>query len=153
MHYTPEYNFTMTQFKFFHPIEVRYGDLDPQGHVNNAKIVTYLEQARIQYIKHLNLWQSGSFLDIGIILAEIRVTYKAPIHFGQAVRVGVRVVRLGNKSFEMAYGVEDGDTHAELATASTVQVAYDYRQQKSIAIPEEWRKAICAFEGLEMATS
>lgn len=139
----------MEQFRFFHPIEVRYGDLDPQGHVNNAKTVTYLEQARIQYIKQLNLWQGGSFLDIGIILAEIRVTYKAPIHFGQAVRVGVRVVRLGNKSFEMAYRVEDGDTHAELATASTIQVAYDYRQQKSIPIPEEWRRAISAFEGLE----
>lgn len=143
----------MTQFKFFHPIEVRYGDLDPQGHVNNAKTVTYLEQARIQYIKHLNLWQGGSFLDIGIILAEIRVTYKAPIHFGQAVRVGVRVVRLGNKSFEMAYLVEDADTHTELATATTVQVAYDYRQQKSIPIPAEWRQRIRLFEGLDSSPS
>ncbi|RCK72985.1 MAG: 4-hydroxybenzoyl-CoA thioesterase family active site [Anaerolineae bacterium] len=143
----------MEQFRFFHPIEVRYGDLDPQGHVNNAKTVTYLEQARIQYIKQLNLWQGGSFLDIGIILAEIRVTYKAPIHFGQAVRVGVRVVRLGNKSFEMAYRVEDGDNHAEFATASTIQVAYDYRQQKSIPIPEAWRRAISAFEGLENPSS
>lgn len=139
----------MTQFKFFHPIEVRYGDLDPQGHVNNAKTVTYLEQARIQYIKHLNLWKGGSFLDIGIILAEIRVTYVAPIHFGQSVRVGVRVVRLGNKSFEMAYRVEDADNHVELANATTIQVAYDYRQQKSIPIPDEWRKTISAFEGLE----
>lgn len=139
----------MTQFKFFHPIEVRYGDLDPQGHVNNAKAVTYLEQARIQYIKHLKLWQGTSFLDIGIILAEIRVTYKAPIHFGQAVRIGVRVARLGNKSFEMAYLIEDADTHAELATATTIQVAYDYRQQKSIPIPDEWRRVIGSFEGLE----
>ncbi len=138
----------MTQFNFFHPIEVRYGDLDPQGHVNNAKILTYLEQARIHYIKHLNLWQGGSFLDIGIILAEVRVTYKSPIHFGQAVRVGVRVVRLGNKSFEMAYLVEDATSHKVLATASTVQVAYDYRQQTSIPIPEEWRSRISAFEGL-----
>ncbi|PWH18840.1 MAG: acyl-CoA thioesterase [Anaerolineae bacterium] len=143
----------MEQFKFFHPIEVRYGDLDPQGHVNNAKTVTYLEQARIQYIKQLNLWQGGSFLDIGIILAEIRVTYKAPIHFGQAVRVGVRVTRLGNKSFEMAYRVEDVETMAELATASTIQVAYDYRQQKSIPIPDTWRRAISAFEGLEDPSS
>lgn len=138
----------MEQFRFYHPIEVRYGDLDPQGHVNNAKTVTYLEQARIQYIKHLNLWQGGSFLDIGIILAEIRVTYKAPIHFGQAVRVGVRVVHMGNKSFEMEYVVEDATTQAVLATGTTIQVAYDYRQQKSIPIPEPWRKAIGEFEGL-----
>ncbi|MCS7247665.1 MAG: acyl-CoA thioesterase [Anaerolineales bacterium] len=139
----------MSEFRFFHPIEVRYGDLDPQGHVNNAKIVTYLEQARIQYIKYLNLWRGGSFSDLGIILAEVRVSYKAPIYFGQPLRVGVRVTRLGHKSFEMAYRVEDAVSRAELVTASTVQVAYDYRQQKSIPIPEEWRSAISVFEGLE----
>lgn len=138
----------MTQFRFYHPLEVRYGDLDPQGHVNNAKTVTYLEQARIQYIKALNLWQGDSFLDVGIILAEIRVSYKAPIHFGQAVRVGVRVVRLGNKSFEMEYSVEEANTQTVFATATTIQVAYDYRQQKSIPIPERWRSTISEFEGL-----
>ena len=37
----------MADFRFYHPIEVRYGDLDPQGHVNNARYLTYLEQARI----------------------------------------------------------------------------------------------------------
>ena len=40
----------MTDYKFFHPIEVRYGDLDPQGHVNNAKYLTYFEQARVHYL-------------------------------------------------------------------------------------------------------
>ena len=34
----------MTHFNFYHPVEVRYGDLDPQGHVNNAKFLTYFEQ-------------------------------------------------------------------------------------------------------------
>jgi acyl-CoA thioester hydrolase len=43
----------MPGFHYYHPIEVRYGDLDPQGHVNNARYLTYLEQARIGYIRHL----------------------------------------------------------------------------------------------------
>jgi len=54
----------MSQFNFYHPIEVRYGDLDPQGHVNNAKQVTYFEQARIAYKIHLGLFAIGqSFMD------------------------------------------------------------------------------------------
>ena len=45
----------MTHFNFYHPVEVRYGDLDPQGHVNNAKHLTYFEQARIAYMVELGL--------------------------------------------------------------------------------------------------
>ena len=37
----------MDDFKFHHPIEVRYSDLDPQGHVNNARFLTFFEQARV----------------------------------------------------------------------------------------------------------
>ncbi|NOY99067.1 MAG: acyl-CoA thioesterase, partial [Chloroflexi bacterium] len=39
----------MSDFHFYHPIVVRYGDLDPQGHLNNARYLTYFEQARIHY--------------------------------------------------------------------------------------------------------
>jgi acyl-CoA thioester hydrolase len=34
-------------FRFVHPIEVRFRDLDALGHVNNAVYLTYLESARM----------------------------------------------------------------------------------------------------------
>ena len=46
----------MTPYRFHHPIEVRYGDLDPQGHLNNAKYLTYFEQARVNYLIDLGLF-------------------------------------------------------------------------------------------------
>jgi acyl-CoA thioester hydrolase len=139
----------MTDFKFFHPIEVRFGDLDPQGHVNNAKYLTYMEQARTQYVRRLGLWQSGSFQDLGMILADAHLTFRAQITFGQTVRVGVRVASIGNKSFIMEYCLEDAAGGKELARAETVQVAFDYRSGKSIPVPPAWREAILQFEGLE----
>ena len=138
----------MAEFRFYCPIEVRYGDLDPQGHLNNAKYLTYIEQARINYIKHLGLWDGSSFLDIGIILADVHLTFRSPIHFGQPVRVGVRVSRLGNKSLSMEYRLEDASDGQELARGSTVSVAYNYLERKTISLPEEWRTAITNFEGL-----
>jgi len=138
----------MPDFRFYHPIEVRYGDLDPQGHLNNAKYLTYIEQARIHYIQHLGLWDGGSFLNIGMILADVHLTFRSPIHFGQPVRVGVRVSRLGNKSLNMEYQLEDASTGQELARGSTVSVAYDYQEGKTIPLPEIWRNAIAAFESL-----
>jgi acyl-CoA thioester hydrolase len=139
----------MSEYRFYHPIEVRYGDLDPQGHVNNARFFTYIEQARIAYIHQLGLWDGGSFTDIGIILAEARLTFKAPILWGQPIQVGVRVARLGNKSFDVIYTIEDIKTGQELATGSTVQVAYNYQTSQTISIPENWRETITQFEGLQ----
>ena len=140
----------MSSYQFFHPIEIRYGDLDPQGHVNNAKYLTYMEQARIQYIKNLGLWKSNSFLDVGIILAEARVTYRVPIQYGTEIKVGVRVSRLGNKSLDMEYSLQDSATGREMANGSSVLVAYDYRSQQTIPIPDDWRLKIAAFEGFEL---
>jgi acyl-CoA thioester hydrolase len=139
----------MTDFHFFHLIEVRYGDLDPQGHVNNAKILTYMEQARVFYLKHLKLWQGGTFLDIGIILADVQVTFRKAIQFGDAVRVGVRISRIGNKSMTSEYVIEDGRDASLFATGTSVLVAYDYRRSRSVPIPEEWRTAILQFEGIK----
>lgn len=143
------YNLAMPDFRFYHPIEVRYGDLDPQGHVNNAKFMTYMEQARVNYIRNLGLWDGASFLHIGFILAEARVTFLSPILFTQQVRVGVRVSRLGNKSLDMEYRIEDVQSGQELATGSSVQVAYDYRLAKTIPLPDNWRQAIREFENLD----
>jgi acyl-CoA thioester hydrolase len=140
----------MSEFRYYHPIDVRYADLDPQGHVNNATFLTYLEQARIGYISHLGLWDGSSFLDVGIILADAHLVFRAPILFGQKVRVGVRVMRLGNKSLEMEYRLEDAGDGQELASGSTVLVAYDYRAARTIPIPEGWRQAIAGFEDLAL---
>ncbi len=143
----------MRDFHFYHPIEVRYGDLDPQGHVNNAKYLTYFEQARIAYIAHLGLWDNhNSFIDIGIILADAHVTFLAPLLFGQKVQVGVCVTRLGNKSLSMEYTLQSAGDPQEFASGSTVLVTYDYRAGHTIAVPDTWRQAIAAFENLPLST-
>ena len=139
----------MAAYKFFHPVEVRYGDLDAQQHVNNAKYLTYMEQARLEYVRHLGLWNGDSFVELGMIVAEVQITYRAPIRFGQAVRVGVRVSRLGNKSMRWEYSIENAQDGSVFATAASVQVAYDYPAGKSMPVPDVWMKKITIYEGIE----
>ncbi len=138
----------MTEFRFYHPINVRYGDLDPQGHVNNARYLTYMEQTRIAYVKHLGLWDGGSFLDLGMIMADAHVNFRAPIMWGQPVRVGMRISRLGTKSLDSFHLIEDSETGQILADGRIVLVAFDYYTSSTIPIPEDWRQAIEGFEGL-----
>ena len=141
----------MSDFHFYHPVEVRYGDLDPQGHVNNAKFLTYFEQARMAYWVKLGLFaKDQSFMELGIILADVHISYRAPIFYGQNIKVGVHVARLGGKSMTWKQNIVDADTGQELAHGEVIMVAYDYKEEKSMAIPQEWREKIVAFEGLKV---
>ena len=143
------YNHSMSDYRFYHPVEVRYGDLDPQGHVNNAKFLTYFEQARIEYWIQMGFFtKDQSFMEIGVIVADVHLTYLEPVYFGQNIKVGVRVVRLGNKSMTWEQNILDADTDKELARGELVILTYDYKAEKAISIPREWRDKIAQFEGL-----
>jgi acyl-CoA thioester hydrolase len=139
----------MNDYNFTHPIEVRYGDLDPQGHLNNAKYLTFFEQARIFYFVKLGLFKPGiSFLDIGVILADVHLVFHAPVLFGMDVQVGVKTTRLGNKSFDVQQGLIDQATGKVMCTGQLVLVTYDYHTGKTIPIPSEWREKISQFDNL-----
>lgn len=140
----------MPKFNFYYPVEVRYGDLDPQGHVNNAKYLTYFEHARIHYKRQLGLFHEGqSFLEIGVILADLHITFHAPIQWARKLKVGARTSRMGNKSMTLEQCIVDADNGELYATGEVVLVTYDYHQRKSVPIPDDWRKIISSFERIE----
>jgi acyl-CoA thioester hydrolase len=141
----------MSGFRFYYPIEVRYGDLDPQGHVNNAKHLTYFEQARVAYMIELGLFtRDQSFMEIGVILADVHITYLAPIYFGQNIKVGVRAVKFGTKSMTWEQNIMDADSGKELAWGEVIIVTYDYEQEKTTSIPQHWKEKIMEFEGFTL---
>jgi len=90
----------------------------------------------------------GLFPDPGDDLAEMQITFRLPILWGDPLQVGVAVTRVGNKSFTMTYCLEDAQDGRLFASASSVQVAYDYTAKQTIPVPEDWRAAILNFEGL-----
>jgi acyl-CoA thioester hydrolase len=139
----------MADFRFFHPTEVRYGDLDPQGHVNNAKYLSYFEQARIHYLIKLGLFSyDQSFMEVGVIIADIHITYHAPVRYSDQIKIGVRSAKIGNKSITTEQCVVHAETGAVMASAKIILVTFDYEGLKPIPVPDEWREKISKFEGL-----
>jgi acyl-CoA thioester hydrolase len=131
-------------------IPIRYGDLDPQGHVNNARLLTFIEMARMTYVRRLGLWDGEDFTALGLIVADAHVAYRAQICLWQTVRVAAWVSRLGNKSLRFEYRLEDAASGDLLATAETVMVAYDYHLHQSVPLWEAWREKIAAYEGIPL---
>ena len=124
-------------FDFVHRDSVRFRDLDGMAHVNNAVFMTYMESARIEYFTSLGLGRNP----LGdLILARAEIDFRAPITYGEEVEVGVRVGRIGTKSFDLEQELRaDGRLAAE---GRFVLVAYDYSLSSSRDIPEEWRERL-----------
>lgn len=132
-------------FRLSVPIEVRFRDLDALNHVNNAVYFSYMEHARIVYLKGLGLFGDDAS-DTGMILAEATCVFKAPIVLGQSIVVRVRATELKNSSFVFEYRLEDAGSGRLMADGRSVQVCYDYAAGKSMPMPPRWRKRIEQFE-------
>ena len=135
-------------------VVVRFADTDAMGHVNNANYLTYCEIARAAYYetvtgRPLPLGVHGA--EEGMILAEVRVTYRAPAFYGETLAVETRVVALGRTSFTMEHRLTAPDSRygkARLvATAISVLVTYDYTAGRPIALPPWLVDAAESFEG------
>jgi acyl-CoA thioester hydrolase len=137
----------MSSYRFFHSMEVRYGDLDPQGHVNNATYLTYFEQARVGYLTQLGLFsRDQSFSEIGVIIADIHIRFLAPLYWGTSIKVGVRTSRIGGKSLGVEQCIRAADSDHLFADGTVVLVAYDYSKHVTIPVPPRWRQTIQQFE-------
>ena len=137
----------MACFPFVYRETVRFRDLDPMGHVNNAVFLTYIESARIAFARHLGLVRS--LRDLGMIVARVEMDFRSPIELGEEVDIGVRIPRLGTKSFGMDHALYVGERLA--GEAKTVLVTYDYDRGEAIPIPERWRAALERFVPQEAA--
>lgn len=111
------------------PVEVRFNDIDGMGHVNNALFLTYFEHCRMRYFTEVA--GSRSERDFPFILAHAALDYKAPMKMGAHPQVKMWTSRIGGKSWDFDYEVKDAKTAIVYATGKTVQVAYDYKLEKS----------------------
>lgn len=139
----------MDNFHFQLPVQIRYGDLDPQWHVNNAHTLTIIEHARFSYLMELGLFDGKSFFDLGLIVADVHISYQAPLELGQEVLTQVRVSRIGTKSLTFEYQIVDKTSGEVLTRAETVMVAYDYHTHQSVPVSKTWREKISKYEGVE----
>ena len=91
-------------------IQVRFKDIDKQGHVNNANHITYFETARVEYFKDV-FRNNIDWIKTGMILANTEITYKRPILLEDEVYCYTKITRFGTKSFEIENVLTIEDEH------------------------------------------
>ena len=133
----------MEGYRFVLPRDVEFRDIDAAGHVNNAVYVTYLETARIRYL--IEVLGPAFAYELSLILARIAVDFRSPARFPETIELGSRVTHIGTKSFDMEHEIRGGDGRLVLE-ASSVLVAFDYEANAPMAVPDDWRTRLDAYE-------
>jgi acyl-CoA thioester hydrolase len=136
----------MDGFKIVSDVQVRFSDTDALGHVNNAVYLSYLESARVDYLREL--LGAKKIEELGVIIARVEIDYKSPAFHHETMRVGCRVEEIGGSSIKMDYRVEDRDTGRLVALAKSVLVTYDYALKRVVRVSDEWREKMEDFDGI-----
>jgi len=125
-------------------IEVRFRDLDPLGHVNNAVYFTYFEEGRKHFSK--KVFGVSDISDFKFIMAHIQCDFIRPIQFNDHVILQMWVKNIGTKSFSFEYRLVDFSDEAMVyATGKSIQVCYDYEANRSIEVSAEMRERLTRY--------
>jgi acyl-CoA thioester hydrolase len=133
-----------SRFKLWHPVDVRFKDIDFGGHAHHSLALVYFEEARARYWK--DVVGRGDPEEVDFILAEARIRYHSRVLYPLRISVGVRVSSLGRKHFVMDYLARDPEG-VDLVSGETTLVMYDYAKKGSKPVPQEMRAAIEEWEG------
>lgn len=128
-------------------IQVRFKDIDKQGHVNNANHITYFETARVEYFKDV-FRNKIDWIKTGMILANTEITYKRPIMLEDEVYCYTKITRFGTKSFEIENVLTIEDEHHKYLAAfgKSTLVCINYETKETVEVPSEWTEAVKNFE-------
>jgi len=131
----------MSEFRI--ELDVRWGDVDSFGHVNNAVFLAYLEECRSQWMDSVPChWQEG---EAGPVVANININYRRPIHWPERVSVTLKPDSPGRSSIKLESEIraaQDGDGGKKgkekpvlYADATVTLVWIDKNSGESVPLP------------------
>jgi acyl-CoA thioester hydrolase len=124
---------------------VRWGDIDAFGHVNNAKYLTYIQEARFQWSFYQYAAKNEKPTLVEMVVAKAEIDYLVPIYEGgKFYDVNLWVESIGNSSFVMGYEVV-GDNGVVHAKVKSVQVAVSMETKKSRPLTDPEREFLTQF--------
>ena len=112
---------------------VRFGDLDVQGHVNNAVFATYFESGRVALFRDPDL--GIGVANATYVLVRQEIDFLRELHWPGNVVIGTGIAERGRSSFTLAQAVFAGE--ACVAAARATMVMLDATTRRPRPLPPE----------------
>ena len=130
------------------PAQIRFSDVDQYGHMNNSVYFSLYDLAKTTYVKEV--FGETNWGEVGIVVANINANFYMPVFFSDKMEIETSVVQLGQKSFTLLQRAVSAETREVKCECHTVMVLYDLLSKEPMLIPDEYKKAICDYEGKSM---
>ncbi len=128
------------------PVEIRFADMDGNGHMFFGNYFTLFDTAFLKYLKIVG-YPFSRFLssELNFYYVEAKSQFKAPVKFDDDVCVEVRVGTVGNTSFTIIFEAINKTSNRVAALGHIVAVVVDLKSEKPSPIPCEFLEAVkCA---------
>jgi len=112
---------------------VRFADLDPNGHVNNAVYATYFETGRVTLMKDQSYWRLPEGLTW--IMVRLDTHFRAELHWPNTIEMGLGVAKFGRTSVTFDQVVFSNGRC--IASAQAVTVLIDQTTRKPTPLTQE----------------
>lgn len=111
--------------------DIAWGDMDALGHVNNARYFDYFQEARIDWLRELDIKMTGK---IGPVVIHVACTFLKPVVYPATVTIRSNLHSLGNSSMIMDHDLYQEEVLMAQGVSKIVWV--DYTQNKSVPLPD-----------------
>jgi len=137
-------------------LSVRYGDLDPYGHVNNAVHLMFFEEIRLYYWRALadrigfTDLEAGDIPGARYVIAGTTTRYKAPIFLDDTLHGAAKIRAIGNRSYAMDFELRKGDSFEDGALVCEGSVAHVFFDPASAEVqprPDWFLPTVADLEG------
>ena len=111
--------------------EIAWGDMDALGHVNNVRYFDYFQEARVEWLRNINIKMTSA---TGPVVIQVSCTFLKPIIYPATITLKSSLHSLGTSSVVM-----DHDLYQEeelMAQGLSKVVWVDYKQGKSVPLPD-----------------
>jgi acyl-CoA thioester hydrolase len=123
---------------------VEFRDVDMLGHANSVAYLTWAETARADY--QAEILREKVDGERAFVIGRLDFTYREPLFFRDDALIGIRISRLGGRSFDFSYQVWSAEREVLAAEGMSSMIAYDSLARRSIEIPDRWRELVAAYE-------
>ncbi|MBR1468491.1 MAG: acyl-CoA thioesterase [Prevotella sp.] len=137
------------EFRHSLPLQIRWNDVDPFGHVNNGVFFQFYDTAKTDYLS--TVCHDVDWGQRAIVVVHIEADFVAEVKAGSHIAARTRISHIGRTSFRLEQDVIDTDTQEVKCTCTSVMVLYDLQLHQSIPLPDQWVDDISRFEGVDFS--
>lgn len=117
---------------------IRFGDLDPQGHVNNTVFATFFETGRVMLLR-----APGNELGVPgatTVLARLDINFLREMHWPGSVEIGTATIEIGRASYTFLHAIfHEGEC---AGTGRATMVMIDEVTRRARPLPDDVRASL-----------